>query len=434
MFHFVGDPRYSVDLRIATKEFEALKENKELHTNLLDYLLRAALCDEKEIVHHSDFFLGSLSSFNTFKTATEYNDTHHFGIRSTDRMMKKMKPFQKGNQQIVIPHLSNNHFFVLVLMTNASAGIKSIQCYDSLKRKKSMKGKNMELPLLLKKIVLHVHRFWCKYVFDDEKKLEEVYETVQFIATPQQKNGIDCGLFAVGVCLHLLHGYDVSSNTFSQNDITLLRVNMSHELNSWVSTHSICEKVYNNPFLHMTSDVILKHFPLLRGTEIHDNDIPTDDEKLFEAVLQPSQVEDISCQKGNIDKNSASIKTVEIDVDIPTTNDQKLHTKVNQESAVKEMNATTTKKENNDRDGKTLQSQEISVDIASTKEIVTNDKKLHTTTTTRESTLTNVRIKSIATSFPDNHILQLLVNKHEFTNFNDVDEFIDNYEKNQGMV
>ena len=105
----------------------------------------------------------------------------------------------------------------------------------------------------------------------------------------------------------------------------------------------------------MTSDVILKHFPLLKGTEIHDNDIPTDDEKLFEAVLQPSQVEDISCQKGNIDKNSASIKTVEIDVDILTTNDQKLHTKVNQQSAVKEMNATTTKKENNDRDGKTLQ-------------------------------------------------------------------------------
>ena len=242
MFHFVGDPCHSVALRIATKEFEALKEDKELRTNLLDYLLRAALCDGKEILHKSEFFLGSLSSFNTFKTATEYSDTHHFGVRSTDRMMKKMKPFQKGKQQIVISHLSNNHFFVLVLMTNASAGIKSIQCYDSLKQKKSIKGKKMELLFLVKTFILHLHCFWCKYVFDDEKKLEEVYETVHFIATPQQKNGIDCGLFVVGVCLHLLHGYDVSDKTFSQNDITSLRVNMSHKLNSWASTHPRFEK------------------------------------------------------------------------------------------------------------------------------------------------------------------------------------------------
>ena len=52
---------------------------------------------------------------------------------------------------------------------------------------------------------------------------------------------------------------------------------------------------------------------------------------------------------------------------------------------MREINKNTTKKENNDRDGKTLQSKEISVDIASTKETVTNDKKLHTTITTRES-------------------------------------------------
>ena len=43
MFYFVGDPRYSVPTKILTKEFKALKDGQELHTNFLDYLLRAAL-------------------------------------------------------------------------------------------------------------------------------------------------------------------------------------------------------------------------------------------------------------------------------------------------------------------------------------------------------------------------------------------------------
>ena len=62
-FSFVGDPRYSVPLKIYTKEYKALKNDDFLHTNLLDYLLKAALCDKNGIIEKSDFFLDHYHPF-----------------------------------------------------------------------------------------------------------------------------------------------------------------------------------------------------------------------------------------------------------------------------------------------------------------------------------------------------------------------------------
>ena len=48
-------------------------------------------------------------------------------------------------------------------------------------------------------------------------------DRVHYCDCPIQKNGFDCGLFAVGVVLHLIEGIDVTRETFRQQDITNLR-------------------------------------------------------------------------------------------------------------------------------------------------------------------------------------------------------------------
>jgi hypothetical protein len=42
-----------------------------------------------------------------------------------------------------------------------------------------------------------------------------------------KRNGIDCGLFAVGVVLHLLEGKAIDGKTFNPKDIHQLRLNLA---------------------------------------------------------------------------------------------------------------------------------------------------------------------------------------------------------------
>jgi Ulp1 family protease len=43
----------------------------------------------------------------------------------------------------------------------------------------------------------------------------EVFVKLQYQECPQQINGIDCGLFCVGVVLHILVGKTIESDKFS---------------------------------------------------------------------------------------------------------------------------------------------------------------------------------------------------------------------------
>jgi Ulp1 family protease len=46
---------------------------------------------------------------------------------------------------------------------------------------------------------------------------------LQFVTCPQQTNGIDCGLFAVGTILHLLSNKEVNGDIFNQEHVSHLR-------------------------------------------------------------------------------------------------------------------------------------------------------------------------------------------------------------------
>ena len=55
----------------------------------------------------------------------------------------------------------------------------------------------------------------------------EVFDKVAFHECPVQKNGIDCGLFCVGIVLHLLHGKTVTKKVFSHKDVSNLRLQLT---------------------------------------------------------------------------------------------------------------------------------------------------------------------------------------------------------------
>ena len=54
----------------------------------------------------------------------------------------------------------------------------------------------------------------------------KVLKNVVQISCPIQQNGIEGGLFAVVICLHICHGAEVSPHIFTQHQITQLRAQL----------------------------------------------------------------------------------------------------------------------------------------------------------------------------------------------------------------
>ena len=56
---------------------------------------------------------------------------------------------------------------------------------------------------------------------------DEVMKKVEYNNCPGQLNGIDCGLFAIGVVLHLFDGIEVDRDTFTHRNCSRLRLKLS---------------------------------------------------------------------------------------------------------------------------------------------------------------------------------------------------------------
>jgi Ulp1 family protease len=71
-------------------------------------------------------------------------------------------------------------------------------------------------------IVAEVNEFFNDFVLHKHEHTPwvhsnaELLKKVSYHECPSQQNSIDCGLFCVGVVLHLMDGINVNSTTFSQ--------------------------------------------------------------------------------------------------------------------------------------------------------------------------------------------------------------------------
>ena len=124
----------------------------------------------------------------------------------------------------------------------------------------------------------------------------ELIKKVSYHECPSQLNGIDCGLFCVGVVvLNLLDGINVDSTTFSHHDCSRLRFRLStHFLH--IIHHPEDKDVINQT----TCQVVCDSFPLLLGTIIASS----------YGVKHPMQFADMSTTETTITTTKSTTKAL----------------------------------------------------------------------------------------------------------------------------
>ena len=235
---FPGDPRYQGHHKLGEDDIEALYLNEFLSTSLLDFLIHRCF----RLSSHTTSDGYTICCANTcieeyMKRKNKEAERYRSNKSTVDRLWKKMKGFQDGKFKILLPHIQMSHFFTMVLLldTNEASVVVSNLVFDSLHhapRKASYFSEVTAVGSMLKTFAT----FFNNYVFygacNKHKRIdyEPLLRTVEVQATPRQQNGIDCGLFTVGVVLYLLEGVRIQHDSFNQRKITELRRFLYREL------------------------------------------------------------------------------------------------------------------------------------------------------------------------------------------------------------
>ena len=405
---FVGDPRYASAIKISREEYLRVKNNKWIYTNTLDFFLQGGLRHSNGSPYKTELFLGSLSSLSTFDSANANDGKSNTSKARMSRMQANMKNFRKGNQSIVIPQHSQSHFIVLVVHTKDHGLIRSIECYDSL-RKSTRGRRNTEQNLKpqVKGFVLSIQNFWRKYVHPnisaenkkDETEEEEVLPIITYKPCPQQKNLYDCGLFAAAICLHLLDGVMIKENTFSQDNISALRFNVGKTMETWLEKNSISDFKEKNPFLGLDCSQVRSHFDTLR-----DISIALPEQIHHNKKEAPSNIPNATIVSDNSKVDAEAIMDSDLKKPVPKIDYRRTTTKTTSTSESK----------------------------------VGDDGKKQSVITTQHSEVTSERLTVTGGELiQDKHIIKM-IQQHEkdgkhFFDLNDVTCFVEEYEEISGF-
>ena len=243
---FPGDPRFSARLDPLKEDVEQLGNKEMLSTRLLDCLLQRAcppqeLGSGRELFHVSALsgreYIGSVNAWSEELTGGRPLPAQRRLLTENIRTLRLRlaKAFQMEKEvmnRLCIPIVESSHFFVVVVEFNPSNPdfFVSISFYDSMRR--STRG-SRAVPAAAAAIVAEVNEFFNNFVlYKREHQVwvhsnAELLKKVLYHDCPLQLNGIDCGLFCVGVVLHLLDGINVDSSTFSHQDCSRLRLRLS---------------------------------------------------------------------------------------------------------------------------------------------------------------------------------------------------------------
>ena len=254
-----GDRRFAgYGFPVHEEDYKALRDGEMLSTNLLDYLIQhgspppsaSSIAPAMLSTSQSSLFIfvGGLSNMEfTIQQCNELVATPFLAKHNAKKVTKiraSLKVYTNATlnaaSKLVAPMIYGNQFFVLVInCSGISRGFcKSVhQCYDSIdtgptRTRREVQGGRPEGKDFLE--VYHrfqvdcvvcgnSHRFSPRFPYSAPKNID-------FCACPKQRNGIDCGLFAVAVVLHIIDGIPVTVDTFSQEIITALSNNLTSHL------------------------------------------------------------------------------------------------------------------------------------------------------------------------------------------------------------
>jgi hypothetical protein len=276
--NFPSDPRYApMTLQATASELACLGGEVFLSTGVLDLIIQCTALPRdasKEPVPPMIASLGAMpfisSSNDTASMKREevcldevwnaYQDTI-YNLRCVLAPLLDPKPPPDVPQRLIIPVVEGCHFFVGCFDFSVldPGFFVDISFYDSLQRSRKRLPES-SIPL---NIVRQVNHFFNTYLIHEEKfaRLRQPDATlvrrVQYKACPEQKNGFDCGIFAVAIVLHLSERLEVKTDTFSQADVTKARSNLAE---AFCSESAV-----------MTSDVFRNCFPSLCGRSIMES-------------------------------------------------------------------------------------------------------------------------------------------------------------------
>jgi len=274
--HFPGDPRYGVQERVIRQDVGALIHGRMLNTRLLNCLIQRAAPPPPAAKSSDKVLLGSLAvrSYMAANNAL-FEDTTGGTSTYKEKKIAKIRSrlehvFDLHNDcvnRLIVPVVEDVHFFVFVVDFNQACPdfFINVHFYDSLRRSTRASA---NLPSDSSEIVAEVNDFLCNFVLHrpEHNHLQrahyEVLEKLKYQECPQQLNGIDCGLFCVGVVLHILDGKTIDRDAFSKEHVTELRFKLGNHFMGCQHNRS------NEPNHEPTSKVVRDCFPSLRGTTI----------------------------------------------------------------------------------------------------------------------------------------------------------------------
>jgi Ulp1 protease family, C-terminal catalytic domain len=115
------------------------------------------------------------------------------------------------------------------------------------------------------KNLMTLQNFWSTFSFfnfpNNDILLNDKHRTLKeakYVSCPQQENGCDCGLFALGNLLHAVIDLPIDESTFFQEHITLFRQQLHQILSVDITQHEI-----QNPMKSLSKYFMISFYPNL---------------------------------------------------------------------------------------------------------------------------------------------------------------------------
>ena len=221
------DPRVGLPIKLSDDHVERLCNGKMLHQTVIDYLIqRASPIPHKPMERFGFIVCGSTGAMLSMTVWNKGFLSTPQDTRLVLRTKKKMNAFRQGKYTIVVPHVSQMHFFVLSITLDErnSDLYEMVDVYDSLVKpgRSGGIGVHEEATAFLRVFNDFWHNFVSYDTVDAHRIKRERYllQLAEIRDSPQQpKKSLNCGLFTVAVCLHLLEGLSVNSTTFDEHTI-----------------------------------------------------------------------------------------------------------------------------------------------------------------------------------------------------------------------
>jgi MULE transposase domain len=267
---FLDDPTRSPPLSIDNTILPKLIGNQYLHTALIDYLIQRSITttDKEDTIIASSL---SLSLMQSFLRNNEENNAS-IGQRGQTILRNMYHYYSTKEFRFFSMVCTKHHFFFVSLNFNACDPNKPIfsdvNVYDSMKhvlRERSKKTISFAPGSMAATYLLTLQKFLSTFSFFNSPKnhvllndKHYIIKEAKFIACPQQSNGFDCSLFALGTLIHAVDGLPIDNTIFHQDDITLFR----KELYNILSINDTITATLN-PMTSLSREFIISFFPIL---------------------------------------------------------------------------------------------------------------------------------------------------------------------------